>query len=386
MKRENTLMHTDVASEPALRGTPPVPPAVPVASAGAATPRIDFGERVWRLRLGPSGPSLVVKAKPALVGAAAVALIGILAVAAMSLGSFTLSPGEVLATLLGQGTAKTELVVISWRLPRVLMAIVIGGALGISGAIFQSLTRNPLGSPDIIGFNAGAYTGALVSMLLLGGGFLATTIGAFAGGLATAAVVYLLAFKRGIQGFRLIIVGIGISAMLGSINTWMIIKADLHLAMMAAIWGSGSLNTAGWERAIPLLIIAVALVPALMLLARPLQGLEMGDDAAAAQGINTEPAKLWLLVIGVCLTAICTAAAGPIAFVALAAPQIARRMTGSGRVSMLSAGVFGALLLLGSDLIAQHALAPIQLPVGVVTVALGGMYLMWLLFREAKRS
>ncbi|MGL3805421.1 FecCD family ABC transporter permease [Paeniglutamicibacter sp. R2-26] len=381
MKRENTLMLTDLAADPATREERREAPHPPAQAA-----RIDFGERVWRLRLGAHGPSLMVRARPALTGAAAVLLIGALAVAGMSMGSFVLSPSEVLQTLLGQGTAKTELVVIEWRLPRVLMAIVIGGALGISGAIFQSLTRNPLGSPDIIGFNAGAYTGALVSMLLLGGGFVSTTIGAFAGGLATAAVVYLLAFKRGVQGFRLIIVGIGVSAMLGSINTWLLIKAELHLAMMAAIWGSGSLNTAGWERAVPLLLVAVALVPVLMLLSRPLQGLEMGDDAAAAQGIGTEPAKLWLLVVGVCLTAICTAAAGPIAFVALAAPQIARRMTGSGRVSMLSAGVFGALLLLASDLIAQHALSPIQMPVGVVTVALGGLYLVWLLFREAKRS
>ncbi|QXQ09836.1 iron chelate uptake ABC transporter family permease subunit [Paeniglutamicibacter sp. Y32M11] len=379
-------MPTFLAAKPAAHEEPAAPQSPSGVLAPAGPSPINFGERVWRLRAGDSGPSLLLRARPALTGAVAVALIGALAVAGMAMGSFTLTPAEVLQALLGQGTAKTELVVISWRLPRVLMAIVIGGALGISGAIFQSLTRNPLGSPDIIGFNAGAYTGALISMLLLGGGFLSTTIGAFAGGLATAAVVYLLAFKRGIHGFRLIIVGIGISAMLGSINTWMIIKADLQLALMAAIWGSGSLNTAGWERAVPLLLIAVALVPALMLLSRPLQGLEMGDDAAAAQGISTEGAKLWLLVIGVCLTAICTAAAGPISFVALAAPQIARRMTASGRVSMVSAAVFGALLLLASDLLAQHALAPIQLPVGVVTVSLGGIYLMFLLFREAKRS
>ncbi|MGO2595823.1 MAG: FecCD family ABC transporter permease [Glutamicibacter arilaitensis] len=386
MKREDTLMPTFLAAKPAAHEAPAAPQGPSEALAPEGPSPINFGERVWRLRAGDTGPSLLLRSRPALTGALAVALIGALAVAGMAMGSFALTPGEVLQALLGQGTAKTELVVISWRLPRVLMAIVIGGALGISGAIFQSLTRNPLGSPDIIGFNAGAYTGALVSMLLLGGGFLSTTIGAFAGGLATAAVVYLLAFKRGIQGFKLIIIGIGISAMLGSINTWMIIKADLQLALMAAIWGSGSLNTAGWERAVPLLLVAVALVPALMLLSRPLQGLEMGDDAAAAQGINTEGAKLWLLVIGVCLTAICTAVAGPIAFVSLAAPQIARRMTGSGRVSMVSAGVFGALLLLASDLLAQHALAPIQLPVGVVTVSLGGIYLMFLLFREAKRS
>ena len=220
---------------------------------------------------------------------------------------------------------------------------------------------------------------------------MSTTIGAFAGGLVTAAVVYLLAFKRGIQGFRLIIVGIGISAMLDSTQHLADHKADLHVAMMAAIWGSGSLNGRGPGnvRSAPLLI-AVA------------HG--AGADAALAPAAGhskwaTTPPRRWasapnrpssrLLVIGVCADArSAPPPPGPSRFVALAAPQIARRMTGSGRVSMLSAGVFGALLLLASDLVAQHALAPVQMPVGVVSIRQPrrGCTLVRLLFREARSA
>ena len=147
----------------------------------------------------------------------------------------------------------------NWRLPRVLLALMLGAALGMSGAIFQSLTRNPLGSPDIIGFNSGAYTGALVVILLIGGTYYEIAVGALVGGIATAAVVYLLAYKRGVQGFRLIIVGIAISAMLGSVNTWMILKAKLDDAMAAAVWGAGSLNGLGWTQVWPVVVVLAIL-------------------------------------------------------------------------------------------------------------------------------
>ncbi|MGP9710071.1 FecCD family ABC transporter permease [Brachybacterium sp. AOP24-D1-21] len=356
------------------------------------TPAYDAGRRVLTVRAGRfarDGGHLVsglVGLRPAAIGLVLVVVILAAAVAAMALGSYRVLPGDVVAALFGQGTTKDQLVVVEWRLPRVIMAVVVGAFLAMAGAVFQSLTRNPLGSPDIIGFNAGAYTGALGAILFLGGGFASTAVGSFAGGLATAAVVYLLAFRNGIQGFRLIIVGIGIASMLSAFNTWLILKAELQLAMVASVWGAGSLNNADWERTALLTVFAVVLLPLLMALSRPLQALELGDDAAAAQGVATERATLMLMVVGVALTAVCTAAAGPISFIALAAPQIARRLTGSGRVSLVSSGLVGAALLLLSDLVAQHALPGIQMPVGIVTVTVGGGYLVWLLFREAKKS
>lgn len=305
---------------------------------------------------------------------------------ALGVGDYAVSVPDVVRALVGETTSVVRTVVVDWRLPRVLLALLLGAALGVSGAIFQSMTRNPLGSPDIIGFNTGAYTGALVVILLLGGSYYDIAAGAMVGGLATAGLVYVLAFRGGVQGFRLIIVGIGISAVLSSVNTWLIIKADLELAMSAATWGAGSLNGLSWAQVGPVVAILAVLLPVLVVLSRRTGIVEMGDDAAQALGVRTEPTRLVMLVVGVALTALVTAAAGPIAFISLAAPQLARRLTRSPSVAMAPSAVLGALLLVVSDLAAQRVFAPTQLPVGVVTVSIGGCYLVWLLAREARRQ
>src|SRR5690606_9242466 len=269
-----------------------------------------------------------------------------------------LSVPQVLDALVGAADGPVRLVVVEWRLPRALLALVLGATLGTSGAIFQSITRNPLGSPDVIGFSTGAYTGALVVILVVGGGYAGVAAGALVGGVLTAAAVYLLAYRRGVQGFRLVVVGIAVSAMLASVNQWLVVTADLETAMAAAVWGAGSLHGATWAQAAPASVLAVLLVLPLAWLAPRMALLELGDDAAAALG--------------------------PIAFGALAAPQLARRRTGAPGVRLLPAAVMGAVLLAASDLVAQRAFAPTQLPVGVVTVSLGGVYLVWLLVREAR--
>lgn len=308
------------------------------------------------------------------------------ALVTMASGEFQIPLPDVVRALLGQAEGRIHLVVVEWRLPRTALALLLGAALGMGGAIFQSLTRNPLGSPDVIGFDAGAYTGALVVIYLLQGGYYAIAGGALIGGLLTALLVYLLAYRRGVQGFRLIIVGIGVSAMLHSLNTWMLLRAKLEVAMAAAIWGSGSLNGMGLDRLGSASLVLMLLVPATLLMSRPMAQLEMGDDAATALGVEVNRTRLILMVLGVALTATVTATAGPIGFVALAAPQLARRLTGSPGVAMLPAAAMGALLLASADFIAQRAFAPTQLPVGIVTVSLGGVYFVWLLLRESKRQ
>lgn len=275
-------------------------------------------------------------------------------------------------------------IVVDWRLPRALSAVLFGAALGASGAIFQSLTRNPLGSPDVLGFATGSYTGALVVMLIVGGSYAQVATGALLGGIGTAAIVYVLAYRHGVQGFRLIIVGIAVAAMLQSANTWLILEADLDAAISAAVWGTGSLNNLGWPQALPALSALVILFPLVALLARPMRHLELGDDAAKALGLNAERVRLALVAVGVALTAVVTASAGPIAFIALAAPQIARRLTRAPGVAPLPAAFMGALLLVAADYVAQHVL-PEALPVGIVTVCIGGTYLIWLLVHEARR-
>lgn len=347
--------------------------------------RIDFGRRVHVLRRRGGSLSVRLDVRTVLVCAILSAAGVGLGLVALGTGDFPVPVPQVVQALFGGSDSAVRLVVIDWRLPRVLLALLLGAALGLSGAVFQSLTRNPLGSPDIVGFNNGAYTGALLVIMFLRGNYYAISAGALAGGIVTAGAVYLLAFKRGVQGFRLIIVGIGIAAMLGSVNTWLILKADLQTAMAAAVWGAGSLNGLGARQLAPVLLLLAVLLPALAAFGRRMRYLEMGDDTARALGIRVEPVRLALIVIGVALTAVCTAAAGPIAFVSLAAPQLARRLTGGPSVALVPSAVLGAVLLLASDWIAQHAFAPTQLPVGVVTVSVGGGYLVWLLVQEARK-
>lgn len=307
-----------------------------------------------------------------------------LAVLALGLGDYPLGPVEVVRALVSdQGF--DSVVVTEWRLPRVLAALIFGAALGVSGALFQSLTRNPLGSPDIIGFATGSFTGVLIATIILGTSTLGSTLGAIAGGLLTALAVYLLAYRRGVQGFRLIVVGIAVTAMLHSFNIWLLLQVQTEVAMSASIWAAGSLSLVAWSQVLPAAIILAVLVPVVMGISQPLRQLELGDDAAAAHGVRIEPARLLILVVGVTLTAVVTATTGPIAFVALAAPQIAKRIVHSAGLPLGHTALLGAGLLLAADIVAQHVL-PTQLPVGVVTIVLGGVYLLSLLVREARRA
>ncbi|MFD4636477.1 FecCD family ABC transporter permease [Lentzea sp. NPDC058436] len=346
------------------------------------TGRVDFGRRVLvvrhrRIAVRLEWRSVVVCAVLALA-------VACMAVLALTTGSYQLSPGQVLSALTGGETGLVHDIVVEWRLPRVTAALVFGAALGVSGAIFQSMLRNPLADPGIIGFTQGSYTGALVVILAVNGTYWQLVGGALAGGMATALAVYVLAFRRGVQGFRLIIVGIGISAMLGSLNTWLILKADLEVAMAAAAWGAGSLNGVTWNQVLGGGVCVAVLLLLVGVLNRPMRQMDLGDDAAASQGVRVQPARLGLIVVGVALTATVTAASGPIAFIALVAPQIARRLARTAGITLGPAAFAGALLCLAADYLAQH-IAPTPLPVGIVTVVLGGGYLGWLLLTEARR-
>lgn len=343
--------------------------------------RVEFGRRTLRLR---RGLWMLVDVRSILACVVLAALTTGIALVGLASGDYQLSLREVVIAVFGYGDPFAYTVVMEWRMPRVLASIVFGAGLGVSGAIFQSLTRNPLASPDIVGFSAGSYTGALIVIIVAGGSYVDVAGGALVGGIATAAIVYLLAFKRGVQGFRLIIVGIAISAMLASVNTWLLLTAQLEVAMSAAVWGAGSLNSINWDQAGTGSVAVAVLLVATAAMARSLRQLELGDDAAKAAGVPAERSRLALILIGVALTATVTAAAGPIAFVSLAAPQIARRIARTPGVALAPAAAFGALLLCAADYAAQH-LVPAPLPVGVVTVVFGGAYLVWLLIFEARR-
>ncbi|MGH3621349.1 MAG: FecCD family ABC transporter permease [Sciscionella sp.] len=292
----------------------------------------------------------------------------------------------MLDALLGKADSATDFVINTLRLPRLLTGLSVGAALGLSGAILQSLSRNLLASPDIIGFTNGAGTGAIMVVVLVHGSMTQISAGAVLGGVLTSLAVYLLAFRRGVAGYRLILVGIGISAIMLSINSYLITRASFADAITAQIWLIGGLNGRTWSQAVPVLITLAVLLPLALLAQRRLTMLDMGDDAVAALGVNVEHTRLELLLISVGLAATATAMAGPIAFVALAAPQLARRLTRTTGPGLLPAGLMGALLLSASDLAVQRLFAPTLLPVGIATGALGGLYLMWLLGHEWRRG
>jgi iron complex transport system permease protein len=306
----------------------------------------------------------------------------VVAVIALGMGSIAVSPLDVVRTLLGSGSRLTNFAVLDLRLPRVLIAVLVGAALGMSGAVFQSLSRNPLGSPDIIGFNYGATTGGLLVILVFGGNVLAVSAGAVVGGLVTALAVYLLAWQRGVRGTRLVLIGIGVSAILQAVNFYLIVNAKLADVARATVWITGSLNNLGWEHVWPVVVALVVIVPALLAGARWLDMLEMGDDAAAALGVQVERSRLYLLVVGTAACAVATAAAGPIAFVSLVAPQLAKRLTRASGAGLLSTAWMGGLLVLVADFATQRIASSATLPVGVATAALGGAYLAWLLHRR----
>ena len=308
--------------------------------------------------------------------AASVVLIGT--------GDFPISAGDVLRTLAGNGDAGQEFIVNELRLPRVLVGLLVGASLGLGGALFQAVTRNPLGSPDVLGLGQGATAGALVMIVLFSGSAAQVTMGALVGGLATGVAIYLLAWKRGVHGYRLVLVGIGVSAIVTAVNGYLLTVSDIVDATRAVVWMTGSLSGRDWDQVWPLLGLCAVLVPLVLTNARGLRMMEMGDDVSNALGVRVERVRALLMVAAVLLTATATAAAGPVSFVALTAPQLARRLTRSPGPNLLSSLCMGAALLVTADWVSQRAFGADQLPVGVVTGVLGGVYLLWLLVTERR--
>ncbi|MFD2474607.1 FecCD family ABC transporter permease [Amycolatopsis silviterrae] len=341
--------------------------------------------RQWTLRTGRI--SLRVHRRTAWVAAALVVLCLGIVLASLLSGQYAISLPDVFRALGGHGTLQQRYFVNDVRLPRVLVALLVGAALAVSGAIFQSLSANPLGSPDIVGFNSGASAGALVCLVLLrDSSLLGTGIGAVAGGGVVAVLVYLLAYRGGVSGYRLILVGVGINALLGAGIAYLLSRADLNDSLNAQIWLVGSLNGRGWDQVRLLAVVLVFVLPLAFALSRALLTLEIGEEPAIALGLAVGRVRRWAIVVSVVLSAAAIICAGPISFVALAAPQAARRLARSAGPSLVISALMGAALLALADLLAQRLIAGTQLPVGVATLVLGGLYLGWLLAGEVRKG
>ncbi len=305
----------------------------------------------------------------------------------VSHGDFPIPPTDVARVLLGGGDTVDRFIVVDLRLPRSLVGLLVGLALGASGAISQALTRNPLASPDVLGITAGSSVAA-VAVIVYGGALAAVWWGlplaALVGGLVTAVAVYLLSWRNGVEGFRLILVGIGLNALLVAVTEWILVSADLNDVARANLWLNGSLEEVDWLDAGPVLLAVVCGAAVIVVAAFGLSALMLGDDAATALGERVRMSQAVLLLTSVGLAAISVAAVGPIGFVAFVAPQLAVRLVRTPRPPLVASALMGAVMLVGSDL-AARTLLPGDLPVGVVTTAIGGPFLMYLIIRANRR-
>jgi iron-siderophore transport system permease protein len=321
-----------------------------------------------------------------LFAVAALVALGLilLAGAALSMGSYPLSFMEVGKAIMGVADERANFVVNTLRLPRVLVALMVGALLAMSGAIFQGIVRNPLVSPDVIGVNAGAAA-AVVFWMVSGGPVALIPLVAFAGAVVAAAAVYLLSWKGHVAAGRLVLVGIGLNAMLTAATTFLLIRTDLDTAQRAVHWLAGSVYGAKWDDVYPLFAALALLLPVGTILMWHLRIVQMGDDAARSVGMGVERVRLALILVGCAASAMAVSIAGPVGFIALVVPHMARMIAGamSGSVFLFTA-LLGALLMIAADT-AGHHLLPVTLPVGVVTGAIGAPYFLYLLYRTNTR-
>ncbi|GAA2071128.1 FecCD family ABC transporter permease [Actinomadura alba] len=325
--------------------------------------------------------SVLLHRRSALVAAALTLVLAVAVVAAICVGERTLSPVEVLKVAFGH-PSPDRLTIELLRLPRAAVGVVVGFAFGVAGALIQTVGRNPLASPDVIGVSQGAA--ALTVGLLVFGAIsspFAIPLVSVTGGMLTAAFVYVVAWRRGLHAQRFVLIGIGISIALGSLTHLFLIGADIFQALHAKVWLTGSLKGRGWDEVKPVLVVLLAAVPCLLWASRAQRGLSLDDSTAVALGNRLDRQRLGLAALGVVLASVATGAAGSVNFVALVAPQVAARLTRDAHIPLLSAGLAGAVIVVVADIVARVALAPIQLPVGVITAMIGAPYLMWLLIR-----
>ncbi len=287
---------------------------------------------------------------------------------------------DVLRVITGEQVPGASFTVGTLRLPRAVLALTAGFSFGMAGVTFQTMLRNPLASPDIIGISAGASAAAAVAIVVFSLGGTEVSVLAITAALAVALLVYVLAFRDGVAGTRLILIGIGISALLDSVTSYVLSRAgdwDLQAAMR---WLTGSLNGTTWTETVPAVLAVLLLGPVLLFQGRNLSALSLGDDTASALGVRVERTRVTVIVAAVGLIAFATAAAGPIAFVAFLSGPIAARLTGTGGSLLIPAGLVGSLLVLVADFTGQYAFDT-RYPVGVVTGVLGAPYLVHLIVR-----
>jgi ABC-type enterobactin transport system permease subunit len=342
------------------------------------------------LRVGPV--SGTVRWRHLVVPLAAFVVLVLLSAVSLGRGDFPIGVTDVLRTLVGLGEGAQEFIVLELRAPRVVVGVLVGLAMGVSGALFQTFARNPLASPDTLGITMGASVGAVSAIVLSAGGAFGGSLGglgipfaALLGGLLTGGLLFVLAWRAGIDGYRLVLVGIALWSMGTALVDWLLTRAEIYDAAAAYVWITGSLNARTWDHALPLALALLVLLPLALGLGRVLAVLQFGDDTARGLGVRLQSAQAAVVLVAVGCVAFAVSSAGPITFVALVVPQIAVRLTGGARPPVLASGLLGAVLVVAADLVTRTVL-PEALPVGILTALIGAPYLLWLLVRGRRRS
>ncbi|WP_052849126.1 FecCD family ABC transporter permease [Streptomyces avicenniae] len=322
--------------------------------------------------------SFLLHRRAGVVALILLALLSCACLAALCLGETTVAPDQALRAVFGR-PSDAEFVVGVLRLPRLTLALLVGAALGVAGALIQAVARNPLASPDVIGVTHGAAAVTVTAMTYGLTSAAALPYLSVTGGLAAAALVYLFAWRGGLHAGRFVLIGIGIAVALRSVTQLFLTKGDHQIAQQATVWMTGSFNGRGYDQAQPLAWALLALLPAVLWAARAQRAVVLDDDTATALGVRLGRTRLGLATVGVLLAALATGAAGPVDFVALLAPQIARRLTRTAQLPLLCSALAGAVLTVTADVLARTLFAPTELAAGVVTAAVGAPYLLWLI-------
>nr|WP_132371803.1 iron ABC transporter permease [Melghiribacillus thermohalophilus] len=306
-------------------------------------------------------------------------------------GVIRLSLAEMVQTLLGRGTDNHHLLFFDFRMPRMILSILAGAALAVSGAVFQTITRNELADPGIIGINAGASV-AIVTFIFLTGGTVESLsltskvllpIVAFSGAMLSAVLIYVFAWNRGVSPLRLVLVGVALNAILSALLIVIQLQMEANNFMKALVWLSGSIWAANWDYVTVTVPSVLLLIPFVMCKSRSLNVLHLGDELSTGLGMRVERERQLLIILAVALAGSAVAVSGNITFLGLIAPHIARKLVGPQheRLIMTSA-LIGALLLLLADLIGRVIIMPSELPVGLVVSCLGAPYFLYLLMKS----
>lgn len=330
------------------------------------------------------GGALLIHRRGAAAGALLCAVGVVIAYVSLAAGSAWLSPAQVLSALAGTGDPLNAFLLQELRGPRLAAGFLSGMALGVGGCLLQTLARNRLATPGIIGIDDGAAAFAVASIVAVPTS-LAPPMLALAGASTAAALAFGLG-GGGARGYRFIIVGIALGALFGAVTNFMLARADIDSANLAYPWTVGSLNARAPSTVLLLALCLAVCLPAAKLMGRQLQLLRFSETVAVGLGSRVRRIRIGVLIITVALTATAVSVAGPIGLVSLAAPEIARHLIRNQGVPIFTAGIAGASLMMAADWVGRSVFAPVEVPVGIITAIVGGPYLLWILLREPRRT